>query len=47
MVTKGDWGGDKLGLEDWQTHATIHKSDKKQGLSVKYRDLQLISYNKL
>ena len=36
MITKwGREGGrDKLGLRDYQIHATIHKIDKQQGFTV-------------
>ena len=48
MVAKEETGEqrDKLGVWDQQMQTTIYKTDK-QGHTIKHRELQSISYNKL
>ena len=46
MVTKGDGGpGNKLGVRDEQTDATIHKMEKEQGPTKQHRELYSLSCN--
>ena len=33
-LSKGRWGRDKLGVQDYQVHTSMYKTDKQQGPTV-------------